>query len=74
MPCKGLNVRAGKGHKAACFEKVEDRQAEEGCDDADVASPVKTIAELDASIAVVLVGGSKCLEDSQFDAASISVL
>jgi len=44
LPREGLNMRAWEGHEAASFEKVENRQAEQWRDDADVTSPVEAVA------------------------------
>lgn len=71
---KGLNVRAWEWHKGATLKEVKDRQPQERCDDANVTSPVEAVAQLDTSIAVVLVCLSKCLQDSKFNATSIAVL
>lgn len=74
LPCEGLNVRSWEGDKATALQEVEDRQPEKRRNDADVASPVEAVAQLDASILVVFVGGSKGLEYSKLDAASIAIL
>lgn len=55
LPGKGLNLGAGKGHKAARLEEIENAESQQRCDDANVASPVETVAKLNAAIAVVLV-------------------
>jgi hypothetical protein len=46
---------ARERYKTTALEKVEDGEAEQRRDDADVAPPVEAVAELNASIAVVLV-------------------
>ena len=71
---EGLDVRAWEGYEARRFEEVEDAEAEEGRHDADVASPVEAVAELDAAVAVVSVGVFECLQDAELDATSISIL
>ena len=71
---EGLDVRAGEGHEATLFQEVEDGQAEEGCDDADVAPPVEAVAKLDAAVPVGLVSRTKGLEDAEFYSRSVSVL
>ena len=67
-------MRTREGYEAAGFEEVEDGKAEEWRDDADMASPVEAVSELYAAVAVCLVGCAEGLEDSQFNATSISVL
>ncbi|KAK3088969.1 hypothetical protein LTR53_019838, partial [Teratosphaeriaceae sp. CCFEE 6253] len=58
LPGEGLDVRAGEGHEAALLEEVEDGEAEQGGDDADVAAPVEAVPQLDAAVPVLLVGCS----------------
>lgn len=69
-----LNVGAREWHEPAGFEKVEDREAKEGCDDANVAAPVEALTQLDAAISVVLIGGAQSLKNSKLDATSITIL
>lgn len=74
LPCEGLDVGAWKRDEAALFEEVEDGEAEEGRDDADVAAPVEAVAQLDAAVAVRFVRGAQGLQDAEFDAGGVAVL
>lgn len=70
---KLLNVTAGEGHVLIALEKVEDALAEQVCDDADVVSEVKCVPKMDAFVPVVLVVLREGGQNSQLDAASLSV-
>lgn len=74
MASECLNVGSRERHEATSFEEIEDRQAQQGSDDANVAPPVEAVAELNAAVSVVLIGLAKCLEDTQLDTAGVSVL
>lgn len=71
---KGLDVGSWERHEATLFEEVKDRQAEQRCDNAYMASPVEAVTQLNTSITIVLVRFTKRLQDSKLDAASIAVL
>ena len=43
------------------FEEVEDGEAEEWRDYADVSAPVETVAKLDATVAIYFIGSAKGL-------------
>ena len=62
-----MDVRAWKWHEAALVEEVEDGEAEQGRDDANVTSPVETVAQLDASVPVLLVSRSEGLKYPELD-------
>lgn len=67
-------MRAWERHEAAGFEEVEDRETQQGRNNAYVTSPVKAVSELNAAIDVVFVCRAKGLEDSEFNARCVSVL
>lgn len=74
LASKRLYMRARKWNEAAALEEVKDREAEQRRHDTDMSSPVEAVSQLDAAVPVVLVGSTEGLQDSQFDAACITVL
>lgn len=71
---KTLNLTVGKRDEVVTLEKVEDAGAKQIHDDADVASEIETISQMNASIPVFLVVRLQSLQDSQFDPRGISIL
>lgn len=63
-----------EGHEASALEEVEHGKSEKRCDNADMASPVEAVTELNTPITVVFVRGSQRLEHSELDATSITIL
>lgn len=74
LPRKGLNMRSWEWHEATLLEEVKDAQSKQRCNDTYVASPVETVHELNTSVSILVIGSSKCLQDSEFNTAGISVL
>jgi hypothetical protein len=60
--------------EAVAFEKIEDTLPEQVHDNADMASEVETISEVDAAIPILDIVGLECLQYSKFDSAGIAVL
>jgi len=61
-----LDLAVRERHKAVALEKVKDALAEQVHDDADVASVVEAVPEVDTPVPVFLVIGLERGEDSEF--------
>ena len=68
-----LYLAAWKRHKLIALEKIEYTLSVKICDDADVISEIKTLAQMYAFVPVVGVVLTECLEYPQLDSRSISV-
>lgn len=71
---KVLNLAVGEGHKVVALEEVEDALAKQVHNYAYVAAVVEAVAQVDASVAVLLVVDLERGEHPQFYLASIAVL
>lgn len=67
-------MAVGERDEVVALEKVEDARAEQIHDDADVASEIETIPQMNASVPVLLVVRLQSLQHTQFDPRGISVL
>lgn len=74
LPRESLDVRTRERHEAGRLEKVENAEAEQRRDDADVASPIEAVPKLNAAVAVVGIGSLECLQDAKLNATSITIL
>lgn len=71
---KVLNLAVGEGHKVVALKKVEHALTKQVHNYAYVAAVVEAVAQVDASVAVLLVVDLERGEHPQFDLASIAVL
>lgn len=74
LPGKILNLAVWKWDEVVALEEIEHALAEKIHNDANVASVVETIPQVNASVSVVLVVQPERLEYPKFDLASIAVL
>jgi hypothetical protein len=73
LPGKVLNLAVRKGDKAVALEKVENALPQEIHDDADVASVIEAVSQVDASISIFLVVGLERGQHAKLDSGSIAV-
>lgn len=73
MSGKVLNLAVRKGDKAVALEKVENALAQEIHDDADVASVIEAVSQVDATIPVFFVVGLERGQNAKLDSRSIAV-
>jgi len=71
---KVLNLAVGEGNKVVALEKVEDALAKQVHNYAYVAAVVEAVAQVDASVSVLLVVNLERGEHPKFDLAGIAVL
>ena len=74
LPGKVLNLTAGEWHKAVSLQKIEDTLPQQISHDTDVIAIVKTVPQVDALVAVLLVIGGQCGQHPKFNPRSIPVL
>lgn len=73
MPGKVLDLAVRKGDEAVALEKVENALAQEIHDDANVASVIEAVSQVNASISVFLVVGLEGGQNAKLDSRSIAV-
>ena len=52
LPCKALDLTAGKGYELVAFEKIKDALAEQICYNADVISEIEAISKMYTFVAI----------------------
>ena len=71
---KVLDLAVWERHEVVALQKVKHALAEQIHDNADVPAVVEAISEMNASVPVFLIIGSKCLQDSEFDLTGLAIL
>lgn len=74
MASKALDLAVRKRNEVIALKEIEDTGPEKIHNDTDMATEVKTVPKMYTSVPVLLVVGFQCLENTQFDSGSISVL
>jgi predicted ABC-type ATPase len=67
-------LTVGKGHKTIALEKVEDALAKQIHDDANVATVIKAVSQMNTAISIVVVVGFQGRQNTQLYPRSIAVL
>lgn len=73
MSGKVLDLAVGKGDEAVALEKVENALAQEIHNDADVASVVEAVSQVNASIPVFFVVGLERGQNAKLDSRGVAV-
>jgi lactam utilization protein B len=73
LPRKVLYLAVGERYEIVTLKEVEDALPQKVHDDADMSAVVEAVSEMDATVAVFLVVGLQCTQDTEFDLASIAV-
>jgi hypothetical protein len=74
LSCETLDLAVGERDEVVALEEVEHALAQEVHDDADVASEVEAVSEVNATIPIILVIGLEGCENSKLDFAGIPIL
>lgn len=68
-----MNLAVRERHKIVALEEIEHALAKKIHHDADMASKVETVPEMNAAISVLLIVGLEGRQDTELDLAGISV-
>lgn len=73
LPSKTLNMAVGEGHKVVVLEEIKDTLTQKRGDDADMATIIKTINAVNASIFVCPIVVFQCSKNSKFIPCGLAV-